>query len=91
MARAPKSQDGDGPRETYSLGQAGAGYEADVPLPALKPGQVCWVRPLLVSRSGTTRWGGATPLPPETLIVLERGRPWSASCRRRAPCNAACA
>src|SRR5262249_42876935 len=68
----PPAQAGDGLRQTYPLAPVDGGYAADVPFPQLKPGQVCWVRPVLVRAAGPTRWDWAEPVKPDVQLVLER-------------------
>ncbi len=47
-------------------------YCLDVPLPALQPGQVCWLQPVLVKASGQNEWAKAAPVPAEAQIIVER-------------------
>jgi hypothetical protein len=47
-------------------------YAAEVPLPALAPGQVCWVQPVLVNGAGVSQWGEATSYQHDARLVLQR-------------------
>jgi S1-C subfamily serine protease len=71
-AKAPEPQPGDGPRQTHRLAARDGAFTADVPLPPLQPGQVCWLRPVLVNAAGATLWDAATPVASDALTVLER-------------------
>jgi S1-C subfamily serine protease len=69
--RAPDRQPGDDSPQTCPLTGRDGAYAADVRLPSLKPGQVCWLRPVLVNAAGATLWDAATPVTPDALTVLE--------------------
>lgn len=70
--QSPQRQSSDGPRSTHDAVFRDGAYRLDVPLPSLKPGQVCWLQPVLVKASGQTEWAKASPVPAEAQIVLER-------------------
>lgn len=64
----PNAEPGDGPKQTISVNYQNGKAIGDVPLPALQPGQVYWVQPVLVNASGTTRWNPASTLTPSTPL-----------------------
>jgi S1-C subfamily serine protease len=71
-SRDPAPQPGDGPRQSYPLAPADGTCKGDVPLPELKPGQVCWLQPVFVNAAGARQWDAATPVPQDAQTVLDR-------------------
>src|SRR5439155_3606817 len=70
--KQPAPHDGDGPKQlvevTYQNG-LGAG---DIPWPALQPGQVCWIQPVMVNAAGVEQWFPATAHEPSPYPPLQR-------------------
>ncbi len=61
---------GDGPRTAFSASYKNGRYLVDVPLPAVEPGKVCWLQPMLVNAAGGKEWGTAIRV--GELTVVER-------------------
>jgi S1-C subfamily serine protease len=66
----PPAQPGDGPRQTSDVAYQNGKAIGDVPLPALQPGQVYWIQPVLVNGAGVTQWQRASTL--AAKVPLER-------------------
>jgi predicted Zn finger-like uncharacterized protein len=63
----PAAMPGDSPRQSNNVVYADGIGTGDLPLPALQPGQVYWIQPVLVNAAGTTQWQPAqavTAVPP---------------------------
>src|SRR5262249_3244985 len=61
----------DGPRQSHTIQYQNFSGSLDVPMPALGPGEVCWVQPMITTKAGTTHWGNAYPMP-ASMIPIER-------------------
>ena len=68
--KQPAAQAGDGPRQVHAVAYRDGVGNVEVPLPAIGPGQVCWVQPVLTTAKGV-HWGPAQATPPD-LAPLER-------------------
>jgi predicted Zn finger-like uncharacterized protein len=63
----PTAMPGDSPRQSSNVVYADGIGTGDLPLPALQPGQVYWMQPVLVNAAGATQWQPAqavTAVPP---------------------------
>ena len=67
----PTPRPGDGPRQTHTISYNNAVAQGEVPLPALGPGQVVWLQPVLVHGVGNSQWGPGLASEAD-LIALER-------------------
>ena len=54
----PQPQPGDGTRQTHAITYQNGAGSLEVPLPALKPGEVYWLQPVIASAKGAL-WGPA--------------------------------
>jgi hypothetical protein len=76
MSGTPDKRDGDGPRKLAKLPVDKEIVQGDITLPGVKPGQVHWVQPVLVSGSSrrylTARALAAIDFPPNTMLADSR-------------------
>ena len=60
----PVARPGDGPRQSIDMNYANGGAAGEIKVPAIGPGQVLWVRPVLTDGAGATQWHTASALTP---------------------------
>jgi S1-C subfamily serine protease len=71
MPQGPARVSADGPVQSFSLVAADGGYSADISLPHIRPGQVCWARTIALNASRATRvdWEGPITLDMQMVLV----------------------
>jgi S1-C subfamily serine protease len=67
----PQPLPNDGPRQSHVIPYQNNAGNLEVPLPQLAPGSVCWLQPVVTTKTGATFWGPAQATP-VSLIPLER-------------------
>jgi predicted Zn finger-like uncharacterized protein len=86
---APAPQPGDSPRQRFVLHLQDDVARGEVELPALSAGEVYWVQPMWVRKTGETLWGSASvfkatePVVPKKVELIARSLALESETRRR--------